>query len=161
MKRLLLCLIALCVILPTTNTVSAQDDGDFKFGFRTGYYFHTKAYGLGIYGTYGIAEWLNIEPGVNYIFKDKSTVDVYCDFQIPLEVATYWYVYPIVGLSVHDITSHGGSVDGWAGGLNLGLGTTFNMNRRWSVNAQAKWMGRLPTKHANAVILSVGIDYNF
>lgn len=161
MKRLLFALIALFLIAPATNTASAQEDGDFRFGIRTGYYFGVKAYGAGIYGTYGIADWLNIEPGVNFIFKQKSTVDVYCDFQIPLEIATYWYVYPIVGVCVSDISAKNGTVDGWSVGANLGLGLNYEINGRWSVNVQGKWMGRLPGKHRNAIVTSLGIGYNF
>jgi hypothetical protein len=66
-----------------------------------------------------------------------------------------------VGVSVNDITSHKGTVDGWAGGLNLGLGTRYELNSRWSANLQVKWMGRLPRQHQSAVIAAVGIDYNF
>jgi hypothetical protein len=161
MKKLLISIIALFCILPQINTLSAQDSGEFKFGFRTGYYFLTKAYGLGVYGTYGITDWLNIEPGINYIFKNRSTVDVYCDFQVPLEISHELYLFPIVGVSINDITSHSGNVDGWAGGFNIGLGTRWDMNRRWGVHAQLKWMERFPKKHMNALILSVGIDYNY
>lgn len=161
MKKLLLSLIALFCLLPNINNVSAQDDGNFRFGFRTSYYFRTKAYSIGVYGTYGIADWLNIEPGINYIFKENSTVDVYCDLQVPLEISSHCYIFPIVGLSVNDITSHGGTIDGWAGGLNIGIGSQYYFNRRWSFNGQVKWMGRLPKKHKSAVILSLGVDYNF
>lgn len=161
MKKLLLLFIAILMLIPTHSGVSAQDRGDFKFGFRTGYYIRTKAYAIGIYGTYSITDWLNIEPGINYICKANSSVDVYCDFHIPLEVATYWNVYPIVGVSVHDITSYGGKVDCWAGGLNLGVGGSYSINRRWQITGQVKWMGRLPQKHRSAVIISAGIDYNF
>ena len=161
MKRLLLILVALVVIIPASNTASAQEQGDFRFGFRTGYYFCTNAYALGVYGNYGITDWLNIEPGINYICKQKSSVDVYCDFQVPLEIATYWHLYPIVGVSIHDISENKGEIDGWAGGLNLGIGSRYNFSGKWGFSAQAKWMGRLPQKHSNAVIVSVGIDYNF
>ena len=161
MKRLILSLVALFCILPNINTLSAQEDGDFRFGFRTGYYFKTKAYGLGVYGNYGIADWLNIEPGVNVIFKERSSVDVYCDLQVPLELGMDLYIFPIVGVSVNDITSHNGTVDGWAAGLNAGIGAKWYINSRWSLNGQLKWMGRLPKKHECAVILAVGIDYTF
>jgi hypothetical protein len=161
MKKFLLSLVALFCILPNINNVSAQDEGNFRFGFRTGYYFRTKAYGLGVYGSYGIFDWLNIEPGVNFIFKESSSVDIYCDFTVPLEITPHCYIYPIAGISIHDITSHSGTIDGWAGGLNLGLGSQYYINRRWSANAQIKWMGRLPQRHKSAVIFSLGIDYNF
>lgn len=161
MKRLLLTLIALAMLIPTINEATAQDKGAFRLGARTGYYFRAKAYAAGIYGCYSIADWLNIEPGVNFICKEKSTVDVYCDLQVPLEVATYWYVYPIVGISAHDISAYNGKEDGWAAGLNLGLGVSYELNDRWSVNAQGKWMGRLPKKFKSAVITSVGVAYNF
>lgn len=161
MKRLITLVMALCLYALSMSSVSAQESGDFKFGFRGGYYFRTNAFGVGVYGTYGLANWLNIEPGVNMILKKHCSVDVYCDFQVPLEIATYWTVYPIVGVSVNDITSHKGAVDGWAGGLNLGLGTRYELNSRWSANLQVKWMGRLPRQHQSAVIAAVGIDYNF
>lgn len=161
MKKLLVSLVALFCILPNINSLSAQEAGDFKFGFRTGYYFRTKAYALGVYGTYSIADWLNIEPGLNFICKEKSSIDIYCDFQIPLEITTQWFIYPIAGISIHDITSHSGTVDGWAGGLNLGMGAKYEFSHRWSANGQLKWMGRIPKKHKSAVIFSVGFDYNF
>lgn len=161
MKRLILSLVALFCILPNINTLSAQEDGDFRFGFRTGYYFKTKAYGLGVYGNYGITDWLNIEPGVNVIFKERSSVDVYCDLQVPLELGMDLYIFPIVGISVNDITSHNGTVDGWAAGLNAGIGTKWYIDSRWSMNGQLKWMGRLPKKHECALILAVGLDYTF
>lgn len=161
MKRLLLILFAIAVIVPTSNSASAQEQGNFRFGFRTGYYFRTKAYAVGVFGNYGLTDWLNIEPGVNIICKQKSTIDVYCDFQIPLEIATYWQVFPIVGVSIHDISEKSGTIDGWAGGLNLGLGTNYQLNGRWDVSAQAKWMGRMPREHTSAIIISVGIGYNF
>lgn len=88
-------------------------------------------------------------------------MDIYCDFQVPLEITSQCYIFPIVGVSVHDITSHNGTVDGWAGGLNLGLGSKYEFSRRWSVNGQLKWMGRIPEKHKSAVIFAVGFDYNF
>lgn len=161
MKRLLLILFAIAVITPSTNNLSAQDSGDFRFGFRTGYYFRAKAYAVGVYGNYGLTDWLNIEPGINFMCKKKSTVDVYCDLQIPLEIATYWYVYPIVGISANDISAKNGSIDGWAAGLNLGLGTSYEINGHWNLSAQAKWMGRIPRKHRSAIIIAVGIGYNF
>ena len=161
MKRLLLTLFALIVILPSVSTASAQEQGDFRFGFRTGYYLNTKAYVVGVYGNYGITNWLNVEPGVNYVCKQKSTVDVYCDFQIPLEIATYWYVYPIAGVSVNDISENSGTIDGWAGGVNLGLGMTYQINGRWDTSVQAKWMGRFPKQHSNSVIIALSIGYNF
>ena len=163
MKRLITLAMALCLVLLSYNETSAQESGDFKFGFRAGYYFRANAFGAGVYGTYGLTNWLNIEPGVNMIFKRDCSVDVYCDFQVPLEIATYWTVYPIVGVSVNDITStsKGKIIDGWAGGLNLGLGTRYELNSRWSANLQVKWMGRFPRQHQSAVIAAVGIDYNF
>lgn len=161
MKRLLLILVAIMVIIPATSHASAQDQGDFRFGFRTGYYFRTKAYAIGVYGNYGITNWLNVEPGISYICKQKSTVDVYCDFHIPLEMATYWHLYPIVGISVNDISEKSSTIDGWAGGLNLGLGTTYDINGHWNFTVQGKWMGRFPREHTSAVIISVGIGYNF
>ena len=161
MKRLLCSILAIFILMPAINSASAQDEGSFHLGIRTGYYFRAKAYVIGLYGTYGLTDWLNVEPGVNYICKQKSSVDVYCDFQVPLEVATYWYVYPIVGLSIHDISAKGGTVDGWAGGLNLGLGCSYKINDRWSVNGQCKWMGRLPRKHKSAIIAAIGMGYNF
>ena len=161
MKRLILILFALTVIVPTTNKASAQTEGEFRFGFRTGYYFGTNAYALGVYGNYGITDWLNIEPGVNYIAKQHSSVDVYCDFQVPLESTTYWYIYPIVGISVNDIYDHKGGVDKWAGGVNLGLGLSYEINDRWDVSLHGKWMGRFPIKHSNAVIAHISVGYNF
>ncbi|MBQ3249371.1 MAG: outer membrane beta-barrel protein [Alistipes sp.] len=161
MKRLLVALIATFILIPTTNTLSAQEEGDFRFGFRTGYYFGAKAYGIGVYGNYGITDWLNIEPGVNYVAKEKSLFDIYCDFQIPLEIATYWHIYPIIGISANDISENSGAIDGWAGGVNAGLGLSYEINDRWSVNAQGKYMWRFPTEHSSAVIVHIGIDYNF
>ena len=105
--------------------------------------------------------WLNIEPGLNFICKERSSIDIYCDFQIPLEITTQWFIYPIAGISIHDITSHSGTVDGWAGGLNLGMGAKYEFSHRWSANGQLKWMGRIPKKHKSAVIFSIGFDYNF
>jgi hypothetical protein len=161
MKRFILLLFALAVMAPMTNSVSAQNQGDFRFGFRAGYYFNANAFGAGVYGNYGLTDWLNIEPGVNLICKENSTVDVYCDFQIPLEIATYWYVYPIVGVSAHDIGAEEAVIDSWAAGLNVGLGTSYDINGRWDVSAQAKWMGRLPRKLQSSIIVSIGIGYNF
>ena len=161
MRRWILCIVLILTLGVIENRVTAQDQGDFRFGFRTGYYFGSKAYAVGIYGSYGIADWLNMEPGINYICKQKSSIDVYCDFQVPLEVATYWNVYPIVGLSIHDISAKNGTIDGWAGGLNIGLGTSYDISRRWRATGQVKWMGRLPVKHPNAIMLQIGIDYNF
>lgn len=77
MKRLLLILFALVVIAPTANRASAQEQDDFSFGVRTGYYFRANAFVVGAYGNYGITNWLNVEPGINYVCKEYSTVDVY------------------------------------------------------------------------------------
>lgn len=161
MKRLLLILFALAVITPMTNSASAQEKGDFRFGFRTGYYFRTKAYVVGVYGNYGLTDWLNLEPGINYVCKQKSTVDVYCDLQVPLEIATYWHIYPIVGIGANDISEKSGTIDGWAAGLNLGLGTSYEINGRWNLSAQAKWMGRIPREHTSSIIVAVSLGYNF
>ncbi|MBQ8493845.1 MAG: outer membrane beta-barrel protein [Alistipes sp.] len=161
MKRLLLLLFICVAFIPSTNSATAQEEGDFRFGFRTGYYFGAKAYGVGIYGTYGIADWLNVEPGVNYIAKHKSSVDAYCDFHVPLEIATYWHIYPIVGVSANNISENSGSIVGWAGGVNVGIGLRYEFNDRWSINAQGKWMWRFPTKFSDAAIAHIGIDYNF
>lgn len=161
MKRLLITLLTICVIIPASNSLSAQEQGDFRFGFRTGYYIRTKAFMVGAYGNYGLTDWLNIEPGVNVICKERSTVDIYCDLQVPLEVAPYWYFYPLVGISASDISEHNGSVDGWAAGLNVGIGTNYEFSGRWSVSAQAKWVGRIPRKHTSAVLITAGVGYNF
>ena len=157
MKRLMAVVVALCALLLTTNEASAQESGDFKFGFRTGYYFRANGFTTGIYGTYGITSWLNVEPGVNLVFKRGCMVDVYCDFQLPLEVTNYWAVYPIVGVSVNNVTSD----KGWAGGLNIGLGTRYELNSRWGVNMQVKLMPRLPRDYQSVVIATLGLDYNF
>ena len=76
MKRLITLVMALCLYALSMSSVSAQESGDFKFGFRGGYYFRTNAFGVGVYGTYGLANWLNIEPGVNMILKKHCSVDV-------------------------------------------------------------------------------------
>ena len=162
MKRfILLYIVALFVITPSINHASAQENEAFTFGFRTGYYFGPKAYALGIYGTYGLTDWLNIEPGINYVCKQKSTIDVYCDFQVPLSIARRWHIYPIVGVGANHISEHSGTVKGWAAGLNLGLGTKYNFGGHWDANLQCKWMGRVPKKFSNAVILNIGIGYTF
>lgn len=162
MRRvILLCAVALFAITPIVNHASAQEDRAFTFGFRTGYYFGAKAYVLGIYGTYGLADWLNIEPGINYIPKQNSSIDVYCDFQVPLSIASYWHIFPIVGISANHISEQSGTVVGWSAGLNLGLGTKYNFGGNWDVNLQCKWMGRIPTKFSNAVILNIGVGYTF
>ena len=161
MKRLLLIIIAICAIMPATNRATAQEQGDFRFGVRAGYYFRAKALGLGVYGTYSIKDWLNVEPGVNVMCKPNSTVDVYCDFQVPLEVACYWHVFPIVGLSANDIGSRSQGVEGWSCGFNLGLGSTYELNHRWLISGQVKWMAQTAKRHPNAVILSAGIGYCF
>lgn len=161
MKKFILCLVALFVLTIPTNEVSAQEKGNFRLGLRTGGYFRAKAYSVGLYGTYSICDWLNIEPGVNFICKKNSSVDIYCDLQVPLELTTYWHIYPIVGISGNHIGSVSANAYGWSCGLNLGLGTTYQLGSRWDISAQAKWMGQTAKNHKSPIIIAIGMGYNF
>lgn len=161
MRRIILCLMALLMLQAPSNNASAQDKGDFHFGARASFYARAKAFGVGIYGTYSITDWLNVEPGINLICKKHSSVDVYCDFQVPLEVAAYWHVFPIVGVSANEIGSKSANAYGWSCGLNLGLGTSYELNNHWNFNGQIKWMGQSAKNHKSAIIIAVGIGYNF
>ena len=159
MRRFILCLVTLFMLYAPSNSASAQSKGDFRFGIRASLYTRAKAFGAGIYGNYSITDWLNVEPGVNIICKSHSSVDVYCDFQVPLVITNYWHVFPIVGVSVNEIGSN--SIRGWSCGLNLGLGASFAMGRHWIVNGQVKWMGQSAKNHKSPVIISAGIGYCF
>lgn len=161
MKRLLICLALLCGIMLPTAEASAQEAGEFRLGLRAGYYTRAKAMGVGLYGNYGITDWLNIEPGVNVICKHDSSVDVYCDFQVPLEVTLYWHIFPIVGISVNDIASRSAHADSWSFGVNLGMGCSYDFSMRWNVTGQVKWMGQTAKNNKSPVIIQVGMGYNF
>ncbi|MBQ3043525.1 MAG: hypothetical protein IJD53_03630 [Alistipes sp.] len=161
MRRIILCLVALFMLYVPTNEAKAQDKGDFRFGTRAAFYTRAKAFGVGVYGTYCITDWLNIEPGVHAICKKRSSVDIYCDFQVPLEIATYWHVFPIVGVSVNEIGSKSANAYGWSCGLNLGLGTSYQFSSHWNAHAQVKWMGQSAKNHKSPVIVAAGIGYNF
>ncbi len=178
MKRLFL-LFALLGSLCVTFSASAQSyedtpdpyeprhryrsyhQGEFRFGARAAYYIGANAFGAGVYANYALTNWLNIEPGVNVICKAHSSIDIYCDFQIPLEVARDWSIYPIVGLSANEIGSKSRDAYGWSCGLNLGAGTSFECNRRWLLSGSLKWMAQSAKNHPNPIIFSVGAAYRF
>ena len=94
MKKLLLCIFALFVIIPSLNHASTQVDEDFLFGSHAGAYIGANALTGGAHGTYGLDDWLNMEVGVNYILKTNSFLDVYCDLQVLLEITSFWHIYP-------------------------------------------------------------------
>ena len=177
MKKLLLCIFALFVIIPSQNHASAQVDEDFRFGVHAGMYIGANAPTGGAHGIYGLQDWLNMEVGVNYILKTNSFLDVYCDFQVLLEITSFWHIYPIVGISIHDIDtplrpieemhplivkSGLTMLDGWTPGLNMGAGFYYDISYRWRVSGQFKMLRRLPQGvHKNSFIVLGGIDYNF
>ena len=181
MKKLLLSIFALFVIIPSLNQASAQVDEDFRFGIHAGAYLGANALTGGAYGVYGLDDWLNMEVGVNYVLKPYSFLDVYCDFQVLLEITSFWHIYPIVGLSIHDIDTPPRPIedmhplvapiveqtgltmlDGWTPGLNFGAGFYFDINYRWRVSGQAKMLRRLPQGvHKSSILILGGIDYNF
>lgn len=177
MKKILLSIFALLVVIPSLNRASAQVDEDFRFGVHAGAYLGTNALTGGAYGTYGLDDWLNMEVGVNYILKPYSFLDVYCDFQVLLEITPFWHIYPIVGISVHDIDTPPRPVsemhpliaqsgvtmlDGWTPGINFGMGFYYDISYRWRVSGQVKMLQRLPQGvHKNPILMLGGIDYNF
>lgn len=177
MKKLLLCIFALFVIIPSLNHASAQVDDDFRFGIHTGAYIGANALTGGVHGTYGLDDWLNMEVGVNYILKTNSFLDVYCDLQVLLEITSFWHVYPIVGISIHDIDTPKrpfeqmhpliaqtgvAMLDGWSPGINFGMGFCYDLSYRWRVSGQFKMLQRLPPgAHKNSFVMLGGIDYNF
>lgn len=161
MKRLLCALVALFILTPAINSVSAQEDESFRFGFRAGYYYGENAIVGGAFGRYGVADWLNFEMGVNYVLKANSTVDVYAEYQIPLEITSYWYLYPLVGISVHNIDGPLMQLKGWTGGVNFGIGLLHDISDRWSVNFQGKMMMRFPMTKQSLIIGTISFAYNF
>lgn len=177
MKKFLLCIFALFVIIPSQNQASAQIDEDFRFGIHAGAYIGANALTGGAHGIYGLDDWLNMEVGVNYILKTNSFLDVYCDFQVLLEITSFWHIYPIVGISIHDIDTPArpfeemhplvaktgvAMLDGWSPGMNLGMGFYYDISYRWRVSGQLKMLQRYPQgAHKNSFILLGGIDYNF
>lgn len=177
MKKLLLCIFALFVIIPSQNEASAQVDEDFRFGIHGGVYLGANALAGGAHGVYGLDDWLNMEVGASYILKTNSFIDVYCDFQVLLEITSFWHIYPIVGISIHDIDTPPRPIeemhpliaeigvpmlDGWSPGFNVGMGFYFDLSYRWRVSGQLKMLQRLPQgAHKNSFILLGGIDYNF
>ena len=168
MKKLLLCIFALFVIIPSQNQASAQVDEDFRFGIHTGVYLGANALAGGAHGIYGLDDWLNMEVGVNYLLKRDSFLDIYCDFQVLLEIAPFWHIYPIVGISLHDIDTPMRPIeeinpilvdngltmlDGWTPGINAGLGVYFDLSYRWRVSGQLKMLQRFPQGvHKNSFI---------
>lgn len=177
MKKILLSILALFVIIPSLNQASAQVDGDFRFGIHGGMYLGANAVAGGAHGVYGLDDWLNMEVGASYILKTNSFLDVYCDFQVLLEIAPFWHIYPLVGISIHDIDTPPrpfeemhplvaktgiSMLDGWTPGINMGMGFYFDLSYRWRVSGQFKMLSRLPAgEHKNSFILLGGIDYNF
>lgn len=177
MKKLLLSIFALFLFIPSHNQASAQVDEDFRFGVHAGAYLGVNALTGGVYGTYGVDDWLNMEVGVNYILKPYSFIDVYCDFQVLLEITSFWFVYPIIGLSIHDIDTPPrpfeemhplvaktgvAMLDGWSPGINFGVGAYYDISYRWRVSGQVKMLRRLPQGvHKNSFLVLAGIDYNF
>ena len=167
MKKLLLSIFAILVIIPSLNRASAQIDEDFRFGVHAGAYIGANALTAGAYGTYGLDD----------ILKPYSFLDIYCDFQVILEIASFWHVYPIIGISIHDIDTptrpldqmnpllvESGltMLDGWAPGVNFGLGVYYDLSYRWRVSGQIKMLNRLPQGvHKNSLLMLCGIDYNF
>ncbi len=177
MKKLLLSIFALFVIIPSLNEASAQVDEDFRFGIHAGAYLGANALTGGAYGVYGLDDWLNMEVGVNYVLKPYSFLDVYCDFQVLLEITSFWHIYPLVGISIHDIDTPPRSpeemnplivkagltvIDGWTPGFNIGAGFYYDISYRWRVSGQVKMLRRLPQGvHKNSILVLGGIDYNF
>ena len=177
MKKSLLSIFALFLFIPSHNQASAQVDEDFRFGVHAGAYLGANALTGGVYGTYGVDDWLNMEVGVNYILKPYSFIDVYCDFQVLLEITSFWFVYPIIGLSIHDIDTPPrpfeemhplvaktgvAMLDGWSPGINFGVGAYYDISYRWRVSGQVKMLRRLPQGvHKNSFLVLAGIDYNF
>ena len=177
MKKILLSILALFVIIPSLNEASAQVDEDFRFGIHAGAYLGANAPAGGAYGVYGLDDWLNMEVGVNYLLKSYSFLDVYCDFQVLLEITDFWHIYPLVGISVHDIDTPPRPIeemhpliaqtgitmlDGWTTGFNVGAGFYFGLNYRWRFSGQVKMLRRQPQGvHKDSFVVLGGIDYNF
>jgi hypothetical protein len=177
MKKFLLIIFASLVIIPSLNRASAQVAEDFRFGVHAGAYIGANALTGGIYGTYGVDDWLNMEVGVNYLMKTYSFLDVYCDFQVLLEIMPFLHIYPLVGISLHDIDTptrpldqmnpliaESGltMLDGWTPGVNFGMGVSYDLSYRWRASGQVKMLSRLPQGvHKNSFVLLGGISYNF
>ena len=177
MKKLFLTIFAIFVIIPSLSEASAQVDEDFRFGIHAGAYIGANALTGGVHGIYGLDDWLNMEVGANYVLKQNSFLDIYCDFQILLEITSFWHIYPLVGFSLHDIDTPPrpfeemhplvaqtgvAMLDGWTPGLNFGLGFYYDLSYRWRVSGQVKMLQRLPMGvHKNSIIILGGLDYNF
>lgn len=161
MKRYVATLLALSLCLALCHNAAAQDKGRFSLGFRMAGYTRAKAFALGIYGNYGVTSWLDIEPGVNIMCKDRSSVDIYCDLHVILELTTKSYIYPIVGVSVNQIGSKSLDSEGWSFAGALGAGFNYRLNHRWTTVLQCKWLAQTAVNHRNPVVLSLGIEYKF
>ena len=162
MKRFTTALIAALIIGGCgAEKVQAQRKGEFSLGARMTQYFRAKTFALGIYGNYGITRWLDIEPGINFLCKDNSSVDIYCDLHLRLEVAETCYIYPIAGIGLSDMSSESLGFDGWSFSGALGAGFNYRLNRRLTTSIQCKWIAQTAHRHRNPVSLSLGIEYAF
>lgn len=151
----LICTVAIC------DTAAAQDKGRFSLGVRMAGYTRAKAFAMGIYGNYGLTRWLDIEPGIDIMCKESSSVDIYCDLHVILELTAKSYIYPIVGVSVNQIGSKSRNSEGWSFAGALGAGFNYRLNHRWATSLQCKWLAQTAVNHRNPVVLSLGIEYKF
>ncbi|MDE6140926.1 MAG: hypothetical protein K2F95_08260 [Alistipes sp.] len=161
MKRYIAILAALICTIASCHYAAAQDKGRLSLGMRMAGYTRAKAFALGIYGNYGLTRWLDIEPGVNIMCKELSSVDIYCDLHVILELTTKSYIYPIVGISINQIGSKSQNSEGWSFAGALGAGFNYRLNHRWTTSAQCKWLSQTAANHRNPVVLSLGIEYMF
>lgn len=162
MKRFIIVMgILSCLGGAVCHRAAAQDKGRFSFGVRMTEYMRAKAFALGVYGNYGITRWLDIEPGVNVMCKDRSSVDIYCDLHLILELTSKCYIYPIAGISINEIGSKSRDSEGWSFAGALGGGFNYRLNHRWTTAVQCKWLAQTADNHRNPVALSLGIEYKF
>lgn len=155
MKKILLTAV---IALFAVTAASAQDKGNWGISPKIGIYTNTGAdgaiFGIGATGRYSFTDHWRIEPGITAICKKSCSVDINADMHYLFNIAKFWDIYPLAGVSLNDIGD-------WSMGINIGAGTDFSLTRNWDLTAGVKWMVQTRSHWKNPLIFSVGAVYKF
>lgn len=119
-------------------------------------------FGIGAGITMGLFDHIDFSPNVNYYFSSGANLlSIDADFHYNIDLGYDLNLYPMAGL----VIAHWGASGPVSGttklGLNLGCGLDYDLNRNWSVFAEAKYQFLFSAGGADDTFFSLGAKYRF
>ena len=151
-------ILATAVALFAFGAASAQEQGEWAIGPQIGIYTNTGAQGavlgVGAVARYTFADHWRVQPAITAIFHKACSIDLSGDVQYLIKVTPGWTLFPQAGISFNDLGK-------FSTGIDLGIGTDFNLTQNWDLTAGAKWIVQTPNNRRNPILINIGALYKF